>query len=199
MIDKCSQIAEKECITQRCKYKKESKLLLQATYSGRHPGRAKQAQKAKKRIGTVASARLREPDRKMREDQKAFYRKKMELYHRTVNRQKSDTAKVYSLHKPHIQCIAKGKPHKQHEFVNRVGLITSGKKGKKIILAIKVFLDNPLDGYATEPLLNQMKDNKTELPRPLAYDRGGKGKSEIEGVKTVIPSPPKKTGTTVVS
>jgi IS5 family transposase len=29
----------------------------------------------------------------------------------------------------------------------------------------------------------------------LAYDRGGKGKSEIEGVKIIIPSTPKKSGT----
>jgi hypothetical protein len=32
-------------------------------------------------------------------------------------------------------------------------------------------------------------------PRELVYDRGGKGKSEIEGVKILIPSPPKKTNT----
>jgi hypothetical protein len=34
VIDKCNQIAEKECITQRCKYRKGSKQLLQATYNG---------------------------------------------------------------------------------------------------------------------------------------------------------------------
>jgi hypothetical protein len=33
VIDKCNQIAEKERITQRCKYRKESKQLLQATYN----------------------------------------------------------------------------------------------------------------------------------------------------------------------
>jgi IS5 family transposase len=30
----------------------------------------------------------------------------------------------------------KGKAHKQYEFGNKVGLITTGKKGKKIIAAI---------------------------------------------------------------
>jgi IS5 family transposase len=104
VIDKCNQIAERECITQRCKYRKESKQLLQATYNGKHPKRAKKAKKAQKRLKTIANTRLRELDRKMREEQK-----------------------VYSLHKPHTGCISKGKSHKQYEFGNKVRLITSGK------------------------------------------------------------------------
>ena len=40
-----------------------------------------------------------------------------------------------------------------------------------------------------------METNKLELPKELAYDRGGKGKSEIKGVKILIPSPPRKTDT----
>jgi IS5 family transposase len=39
-----------------------------------------------------------------------------------------------------------------------------------------------------------MEDNQTALPKELAYDRGGKGKPEIKGVKIIIPSPPKKKG-----
>ena len=76
-----------------------------------------------------------------------------------------------------------------------VASITGGKKGKKIILAVKAFLDNPFDGHTIEPLLNQMKINKIDLPKELAYDRGGRGKTEIDGVKIIIPSPPKRTDT----
>jgi IS5 family transposase len=36
-----------------------------------------------------------------------------------------------------------------------------------------------------------MEDNGLKLPEELAYDRGGKGKSQIKGVKIIIPSPPK--------
>jgi len=57
----------------------------------------------------------------------------MELCRRAVNQQKHDRDKVYSLHKPFTKCIAKGKPHKQYEFGNKVGLITGGKKGRKVI------------------------------------------------------------------
>jgi IS5 family transposase len=195
VIDKCSKIAAKEGIKQRQKFKKESKQLLRNTYNGQHPKRAKMARKAKKRLKTIANKMLRELDRKMTEEQKNAYKEDIELYQRAVNQQKNDKDKIYSLHKHFTKCIAKGKPHKPYEFGNKVGLITGGKKGKKIILAAKAFLDNPFDGHTIKPLLDQMEINNIELPKELSYDRGGKGKSQIKGVKIIIPSPPQNTDT----
>lgn len=204
VIDKCNQIAEKEHITQRRRFTRESKQLLRDTYNGKHPKRAKQARKAKKRLKTIANSLLRELDKKMNDLQKSFYRKDMELYHRAVNQQKTDKNKVYSLHKPHTQCIAKGKPHKQYEFGNKVGLILSGdkkqrrkgeRKEPRIVLAITGFMGNPFDGHTIEPLLKQMEHNGIHKPKELVYDRGGKGKKEIDGVKITIPSPPEKRAT----
>jgi len=195
VIDKCNKIAENTGIKQRQKYTRESKQLLRDTYNGKHPRRAKQAKKAKKRLKTIANKMLRELDSKMTANQKDSYKNDIELYKHVVNQQKTDKDKIYSIHKPFTRCIAKGKPHKQYEFGNKVGLITGGRKGKKIILGIRAFLDNPFDGHTIEPLLHQMESNKLKLPKELAYDRGGKGKSEIKGVKIIIPSPPKKTDT----
>jgi IS5 family transposase len=127
--------------------------------------------------------------------QKAFHANDMRLYSRAVNQHRHDKDRIYSLHKPFTKCIAKGKAHKPYEFGNKVGLITGGKKGRKIILSIKAFLENPFDGHTIEPLLNQMQNNNIHLPKELAYDRGGKGKQEIHGVKIIIPAPPKKTDT----
>ena len=104
----------------------------------------------------------------MSEHQKSQNKKELELYKRAVNQHKTDKNKVYSLHKPFTLCIAKGKPHKQYEFGNKAGLISTGqfvvknKRGKKVrkdsrvIVAIKGFLENPFDGNTIEPLLNQM-------------------------------------------
>ena len=71
-------------------------------------------------------------------------------------------------------------------------MITTANKGKKIILGIKAFLQTPYDGHTIEPLLEQMENNGQKLPKELVYDRGGKGKSEIKGVKISIPSTPRK-------
>jgi IS5 family transposase len=90
---------------------------------------------------------LPELDRKMTSEQKIFYQNEIALYKRAVNQQQQDANKVYSFHKPFTNGISKGKAHKQYEFGNKVGLITGGKKGKKIILVIQAFLDNPYDGH----------------------------------------------------
>jgi IS5 family transposase len=195
VIDKCNKIAEEEKIKQRQRFTRESKKLLRDTYNSKHPSRSKQAKKSKKRLKTIANKMLRELDRKMTDAQKECRKEEMELYKRAVNQQKNDKNKVYSLHKPFTNCIAKGKAHKQYEFGEKVGIVSGGKKGKKIILAIKSFPDNPYDGHTIEPLLNQMEKNTIALPQELAYDRGGKGQTKIKGVKIIIPSPPKKTDT----
>ncbi len=195
VIDKCNEIAEKEGINQRQRYTRESKQLVRDTYNGKHPKRAKRAKKAKRRLKTIANTQVRELERKMSPEQLKQYEKEFQLYKQAVNQQKGDTNKIYSIHKPFTRCIAKGKPHKQYEFGNKVGLITTGKKGKKIITAIKAFLENSFDGHTIEPLLEQMENNELKLPEELAYDRGGKGKAQIKGVKIIIPGKAKASDT----
>jgi IS5 family transposase len=75
--------------------------------------------------------------------------------------------------------MAKGKPHKQYELGNKVGLVATAKKGRKIITAIRAFPDNPFDGHTIEPFLNQMNDNELKLPQELAYDRGGRAERRL--------------------
>jgi len=193
VIDKCNRIAEQSGIQLRRSYRRESKQLLRDTYNSKHPKRAKQAKKARKRLRTIANTQLRDLERRMTPLQQSAHKKDLELYKRAVNQQKNDKDKIYSLHKPFTTCIAKGKPHKQYEFGNKVGLITTGNKGRKIITAVKAFLGNPFDGHTIEPLLNQMEFNSLKLPKEIIYDRGGKGKSEIKGVKILTPDKAKKT------
>ncbi len=195
VIDKCNKIAAKEGIKQRQRYTRESKQLLRDTYNGKHPKRAKQAKKAKKRLKTIANTQLRELERKMNEQQNKHYEKELMLYKRVVNQQQNDKNKIYSIHKSFTKCIAKGKAHKQYEFGNKIGLVTTSKKGRKIITGIKAFLENKFDGHTIEPLLDQMENNGLSLPNELVYDRGGKGSKEIKGVIISTPTKPKLTDT----
>ena len=195
VIDYCNKIAESEGIKQRQRYTKVSKQLVRNTYNGKHPKRAKLARKSQRQLKTIAMRLIRELERNFTAEQQEFYRESMELYTKAVTQKRNDTDKVYSLHKPFTRCIAKGKAHKQYEFGNKVGLVTTSNKGKKIILGIKSFLQTPYDGHTIEPLLEQMETGGQQLPKELVYDRGGKGKSEIKGVKISIPGVPRKTDT----
>lgn len=191
IIDKCNKIAEREGLAQRQSYKRVSKNLVRQTFNGHHPKRAKKARSAQRQLKTIASRLIRELERNFDEQLSKKYKKNIDIFKQIIAQKRHDKNKIYSIHKPFTQCIAKGKSHKPYEFGNKVGLITTTRKKRKIILAVKAFLNNPFDGHTIEPLLDQMGDNTIKLPKELVYDRGGKGKSEIKGVKILIPSPPK--------
>jgi IS5 family transposase len=195
VIDKCNKIAKRQDIKLRRSYTRESKQLLRETYNGKHPKRIKQANKARRRLKTIANTQLRDLERKLSDYSLSSIQEKLALYKRAVNQKKTDKDKVYSLHKPFTKCIAKGKAHKPYEFGNKVGIITTSSKGRKIITAVKAFLDNPFDGHTIEPLLNQMENNGLRLPKEIIYDRGGKGKNCIKGVKILTPDKARKTDT----
>ena len=71
-----------------------SKQLLQDTYNGKHPRGMKTANKAKRRLKTIANIQLRELDRKMDEEQKKRYEQELSLYKRVVNQKKNDKKKI---------------------------------------------------------------------------------------------------------
>lgn len=195
VIDYCNKIAKNQGIKQRQRYTRVSKQMVRNTYNSQHPKRAKLAKKSQRQLKTIALRLIRELERSFTGEQHEFYKESLLLYTKAVTQKRNDTNKIYSLHKPFTRCIAKGKAHKQYEFGNKVGLITTSNKGKKIILSIKAFLDTPYDGHTIEPLLEQMENYGQKLPKELVYDRGGKGKTEIKGVRIVIPGISKKTDT----
>ena len=198
VIDSCNRIAKENGIRLRRSYSRESKQLLRDSYNGKHAKRMKRAKKARKRLKTIANVQIRDLKRKMNAEQTAAYQDSFRIFQRVVNQQPQDHNKIYSLHKPFTQCISKGKVHKQYEFGNKVGIIVTGNKGRKIITAVKAFIENPYDGHTIEPLLDQMVRNGQQLPDEIIYDRGGKGRKEIKGVKIIIPDVPKKTDTNYV-
>jgi len=132
VIDYCNKIAENEGIKQRQRYTQVSKQMVRNTYNGKHPKRAKMARKSQRQLKTIAMRLIRELQRNFNAEQQEFYKDLMTLYTKVVTQKRNDTDKIYSIHKPFTRCIAKGKAHKQYEFGNKVGLITTSGKGKKI-------------------------------------------------------------------
>lgn len=187
IIDKCNAIAKKEGVEQRQTYVRTAKQLARDTYNPNHPKRKKKAKKAGQKLKTIAGRLLRELERKLPNDVLPTYRDKIEFYRKVLAQKRTDKDKVYSLHKSFTACIAKGKAHKQYEFGNKVGLITTIKA--LIITGIKSFEGNPHDSKTIEPLLNQMQSNLNHTPKELVYDRGGKGQKQIGD--TIISTPGK--------
>lgn len=185
IIDKCNEIACKEGVEQRQTYTKTSKQLLRNTHNSTHPKRRKIAKKSGQKLKTIAGRLIRELERKLTTVQLEKYADEINLFIQVLAQKRSDKNKIYSLHKPFTACIAKGKAHKQYEFGNKVGLITTFKT--LIITAIKSFEGNPHDSKTIEPLLDQMQSNFNYTPQEVVYDRGGKGRKQIGKTKISTP------------
>lgn len=190
IIDKGAKIAKLESIVQRQSYSRVSKRLLRDTYNSSHPKRRKKAKKAQKKLNTIAGRVVRELFNKLPEDTKALYQEELSFYQAVLDQKLIDKNKIYSLHKPFTACIAKGKAHKKYEFGNKIGLMLNPKE--LVILGIESFEGNPHDSNTIEPLLTQIESNFKYLPNEVVYDRGGRGKPNINGVIISTPKPPKK-------
>ncbi len=189
VIDGCSRIARAEAVNQRQSYVRVSKQLLRDSYFGHHPRRRKKANRARKKLRTLAGRLLRELERKLTSEQFQGYQRQMAVYWKAITQQRPDSDKIYSLHKPFTACIAKGKAHKNYEFGNKVGLMTHPTR--RVILAITAFEGNPHDSKTIEPLLEQIQSDQRPLPREVIYDRGGRGIKEVLGVTITTPDKPK--------
>ncbi len=185
IIDKCNTVAKKAGVAQRQTYTRTSKQLVRDTYNPNHPKRKKKAKKAGQKLKTIAGRLLRELERELPNDILPLYQDKIDFYKRVLAQKQADKNKVYSLNKPFTACIAKGKAHKQYEFGNKVGIVTTSKT--LIITGVKSFEGNPHDSKTIEPLLDQMQANLNHTPKELVYDRGGKGQNQIGNTKISTP------------
>jgi len=193
VIDKCERMAHQFGVKQRQSYSRTAKQLLRNTHNSQHPKRKKSARKASLKLKTIAGRVVRELHRKLPADSPQRVKEELALFERALAQKRTDKDKIYSFHKPFTACIAKGKAHKQYEFGNKIGLAINPRA--LIVLAIDAFKGNPHDSTTIEPLLNQMQQLHNYLPQEVVYDRGGKGKPEIQGVTIATPGKPLKSDT----
>lgn len=92
---------------------------------------------------------------------------------RIVTQQRTDHGKVYSVHAPEVECIAKGKVHKHYEFGCKVPLVTTSRHNW--IVGIDAAHDNPYDGATLKPALAQVKRLTGTRPEAAFVDKGFRG------------------------
>ena len=192
VIAKCWKIAKNEKLTLRRSYRREVKKLLRVIRFNRNKN-ARLRSSAIRRLKTIANALLNDISRKLSPQTREKLAGELQIYFKAVNQKRADKNKIYSLHEPHVSCIAKGKEHKKYEFGNKVALahtITSG-----IIVGAKDAF-NEYDGNCLAPLLEQVEAITGKRPERAFCDRGFHGRNKIGGTEIVIPdSPPKNTTT----
>jgi IS5 family transposase len=185
IIEKCRKIAKTEGIQLRQVYKKELKQLMIDQRFHDHPKRKKKARAAARRIKVIAGKIYRDLDRKLDEEKRVFYQEIFSIFEQLLNQQQNSKNKIYSIHQPHVNCIAKGKVAKKYEFGNKSSVAKTKTSG--IIVGAMAFTENIYDGDTLSPQLKQVERLTEKMPKFGIVDRGYRGRKNIEGVKIITP------------
>ncbi|KIC75017.1 hypothetical protein DB41_HX00010, partial [Neochlamydia sp. TUME1] len=81
----------------------------------------------------------------------------LETIRRIYAQQRNDFRKVYSLHEPHEECIAKGKVEKKYEFGCKALLVTTHQEG--LALDVRAIHGNPYNGHTFEEAIKKAQNN----------------------------------------
>jgi IS5 family transposase len=145
-------------------------LILSSRYAhARQMRRAKREQKKLKNfLGRVYRNILRncpEPDAELKE--------LLAQAKRLLAQQRQDKNKLYSLHAPEVECIAKGKAHKKYEFGCKVSVVTTSRDNW--VVGIEALHNNPFDGHTLKGALKQASRLVGWKPKNAYCDKGYKG------------------------
>ena len=190
VIEKSIKIAKKEGLVLRQSYKRTTKQLLLKQRFAHHPKRKKEANKAQRKLRTIAGRLTRELERKLPEEKLNLYNNDLELFKKVIARKRLDKDKIYSLHEPETACIAKGKAHKKYEFGSKVSFAML--PGSNIIVGVVNFKGNPHDSTTLEDTLKHSKKISGKEFNNAIVDRGYRGKKKIDKTNIISPGPPIK-------
>ena len=111
----------------------------------------------------------------------------LERAERIRTQQQKDKNKLYALHAPEVECLAKGKARKPYEFGVKVSLAVTHKQG--LMVGAKRFAGNPYDGHTLADQLQQtnaLLDKIGVKPTTAVVDLGFRGVDEEVAPVNVI-------------
>lgn len=141
---------------------------------------AKETLKLKQMLGRV----MRDIERQTGERTPAM-QSYLATAHRIHQQKKEDKNKVYSMHAPEVDCIAKGKATKKYEFGCKVAVTSTAHSNW--IVGIQAQPGNPYDGATLKPALEQVEQLTAIKPRQAIVDLGYRGSEhQPSGIEVLI-------------
>jgi IS5 family transposase len=103
---------------------------------------------------------------------------------RILAQKPKDKNKLYALHAPEVECLAKGEARIPYEFGVKVSITTTHKEG--LVVGMRSMPGNPYDGHMLAEALEQATILCDATPEVAVVDRGYKG-VVVDGVKIYHP------------
>jgi IS5 family transposase len=102
---------------------------------------------------------------------------------RLLTQQRKDKGKLYSVHAPEVECLAKGKAHRPYEFGVKVSVATT--QASHFVVGLQALAGTPYDGHTLVGQLEQVERLTGQRPRRCVVDQGYRGHG-ITGPETEV-------------
>lgn len=171
------KLARKAGISLRQSYVRVSKKMLfkNARYS--HAKQMKRARACRRRLQTYLGRTIRDIERKMNQVSCDRLQERLtsllETAERIRTQKPKDNGKIYSVHAPEVECIAKGKADKKYEFGCKVSMATTAKSCW--IVGADAVHGNPFDGHTLKKQIDQVERISGSRPEQAFVDQGYRG------------------------
>jgi len=172
MRERLVKTARAEGLTIKQSYQHVGRRLLMQSSRYAHARQMKRARACTRKLKTQLGRVIREVERQT-ESPSMKLDKLLQTAHRIHAQQRHDKNKIYSVHEPEVQCIAKGKAGKQYEFGNKVSVAVSSRGGW--FVGAKSFTGNPYDGHTLAAQMKQVDNLIGNQVSEVYVDMGYRG------------------------
>lgn len=159
-------------IALRQSYERLSKAALLMNNRYAHARQLTRAKREQKRLRTYLGCVIRDIERNLAHtpELRARFADLLGIVRRIHAQQRHDRHKLYSVHAPEVECIAKGKAHKRYEFGVKVSVVTTNRDN--FVVGMQALPGNPYDGHTLERAIEQVAALTGKTPKQAYVDRG---------------------------
>jgi IS5 family transposase len=153
--------------------KSKQSLVMQSRYA--HARQMKRSRREVRKLKTYLGRVTRDIGRKIsgKTELEKQFAPLLEMGHRLLKQKRTDSKKLYSLHAPEVECIAKGKAHKRYEFGCKVSIATTSKDN--FVVGAQALHGNPYDGHTLNEAIEQAERLGDFVTQSIFVDRGYRG------------------------
>lgn len=109
---------------------------------------------------------------------------KLAVAQRLYEQKRDSKHKLYALHAPEAECLAKGKARTPYEFGVKVSVAVTAKEG--VVVGMRAMPGSPYDGHTVDSQLEQVEILCGVTPKIALVDRGYRGVEAASGTRLLV-------------
>jgi len=148
-----------------------------------HARQYRRMQREIRRLRTWLGRVIRDVQRKGGEITGAL-KTRIEIAQRLYEQRRDSKNKLYALHAPEVECIAKGKARTPYEFGVKVSVAVTAKEG--LVVGMRSMPGNPYDGHTVDSQLEQIEILSGVTPKIALVDRGYRGVEPLANTRLLV-------------